>query len=247
MSKTTRDDLRILLVQARKDQQMKLHEISCFETSGNLSDDQVDSHDLLESPVGIEEIADFDAIIIGGSGDYSVLDDVPNLISLEDIIKEAKVRDLPVLGCCWGAQFLAKVFGGTIIRDPKHREVGTIEVLTTEAAGRDGLFNDLPRRFFAQAGHTDRVADLPPGSVLLASSVLCPVQAFTFPQSGMYGVQFHPELGKDDLVMRLKYYKENYVSDGAPVEEIISELKDTPEAAGLVGKWIDRVVLAGMR
>ncbi len=225
---------------------MKLHEIACFETSGNLSDGQVDSHDLLEAPIGIQEIADFDAIIIGGSGDYSVLDEVPNLASLEDIVKEAKVRDLPVLGCCWGAQFLAKVFGGKVIRDPKRREVGTIEVSKTEAASRDELFKDLPERFYAQAGHTDRVADLPPGSILLASSALCPIQAFTFPKSGMYGVQFHPELGRDDLVMRLRYYKENYVNGGS-VEDIIKEIKETPEAAGLVGKWIDRVVLAGVR
>jgi len=241
--KKTRDNLKLLLVQARKDQQMKLHEITCFETSGGLSDERVASHDLLEKPLDVGEIGRYDGILIGGSGDHSVLDDVPNMKSLADLVWEAKTRDLPMLGSCWGAQFLAKTFGGQVIHDREHKEVGSILVTKAAAAKDDVLFVDMPETFWAQAGHSDRVSVLPAGAVLLASSSVCPVQAFTFPQSGMYGVQFHPELGKDDLVLRLKYYRENYISDTDSVDTISGSLKDTAEAASLVGKWIDRVVL----
>ena len=239
----TRNKLRFILVQARKDQQMKLHEITCFETSGNLGDDQVRPHDLLEKPLVPEDIGLYDGVIIGGSGDFSVLDDVPHLDSLAESVREAKARDIPVLGSCWGAQFLAKVFGGKVVHDPARKEVGSIEVGKAPAAGSDQLFGDMPEHFWAQAGHKDRVAVLPEGAVLLASSAVCPVQAFTFPASGVYGIQFHPELAKEDLALRLQYYKENYISDAESVDAIIGGLKETAQAAALVGKWVDRIVL----
>jgi len=243
-TKKTRDQLRFILVQARTDQQMKLHEITCFETSGNLGDEQVFSHDLLEKPLAVGQMDSCDGIIIGGSGDYSVLDDVPNLASLGHFIQEARARGVPVLGSCWGAQFVAKIFGGQVIHDPAHKEVGSIEVTKTEASRADKLFTDMPDHFWAQAGHNDRVSVLPDGAVLLASSANCPVQAFTFPSTGLYGIQFHPELAKEDLVLRLQYYKENYVKNTDSVEDIISGLKETSEAASLVGKWVDRIALA---
>ncbi len=246
-AKKTRDNLKLILVQVRKDQQMKLHEITCFETSGGLSDELVRSHDLLEKPLDLADLGLYDGILIGGSGDYSVLDDVPNIKSLSEFVWEAKTRNLPVLGSCWGAQFLAKTFGGQVIHDRAHKEVGSIRVTKTEAAQDDPLFADMPATFWAQAGHSDRVAVQPAGAVLLASSAACPVQAFTFPQSGMYGIQFHPELGKDDLVLRLQYYKENYISDADSVDVIISNLKDTAQAASLVSKWVDRIVLGKKR
>ncbi len=241
--KKARDNMKLLLVQVRKDRQMKLHEITCFETSGGLSDELVQSHDLLEKPLDSAGIGRYDGVLIGGSGDFSVLDDVPNVKSLSVFIREARTRDLPVLGSCWGAQFLAKTFGGQVIRDREHMEVGSILVTKCEAAKDDMLFADMPVSFWVQTGHSDRVSVLPAGAVLLAGSATCPVQAFTFPQSGMYGIQFHPELGKEDVVLRLKYYKENYVSDAESVDAIIRGLKETPLAASLVGKWIDRVVL----
>lgn len=239
-----RDQLKFVLVQVRTDQQMKLHELTCFEISGNLGDDQVIAHDLLEKSLPLDLLDRVDGVIIGGSGNYSVLDDVPNLASLGVFITEARKRGLPVLGSCWGAQYIARLFGGRVIRDRANKEVGSIEVTRSEAAKADKLFADLPDRFWAQAGHNDRVSVLPEGAVLLASTERCPVQAFTFPASGIYGIQFHPELGKDDLILRLRYYRENYVQASDSVEAIIGGLKDAPEAAALVKKWVDRVVLS---
>ena len=238
----SRDKLKFILVQARKDQQMKLHEISCFETSGGLSDGQVTSHDLLELPLDPESLGLYDGVIIVGSGDHSVLDDVPNLKSLEEFVLEAKSRDLPVLGASWGAQFLAKVFGGRVVHDPERREVGSVEIFLVPAAADDALFRGLPPRFWAQTGHKDRVAVLPEGALLLASSEACQVQAFTFPQSGVYGIQFHPELAREDMVLRLRYYQESYLR-GRSVEDVIGTLKETSEAGILVGKWVDQVVM----
>jgi GMP synthase (glutamine-hydrolysing) len=239
-----RDKLKFLLVQVREDQVMKNHEISVFLKSGNLRDDQIVSHDLLEKPVDLSALDRYDALIIGGSGDYSVLDRIPNTASLATILEEARKRKYPVLAACWGAQFLANVFGGKVIRDRASQELGTVTI-TKEPAGRqDPLFRDLPEEFSAQAGHNDRVAILPDDAVLLAQSGLCPVQAFTFPGSRIYGLQFHPELDKADLLLRLEHYRQNYVNDPEVLDEVIRNLRETPESATLVSAWIDRIVLA---
>ncbi|MDD5251703.1 MAG: type 1 glutamine amidotransferase [Patescibacteria group bacterium] len=240
---TNRREVKLLLVQARHDQAMKIHEITCFETSGGLSDSQVKAHDLVEEPVLMSKLEGVHGIIIGGSGDYSVLDDVPNIASLEAVVREARQRGLPILGCSWGHQMLAKIFGGQVVHDLEHREVGTIEAWCTADATYDPLFSQMPERFLAQAGHKDRVSELPSGAVRLAASERCPTQAFTFPGTGIYGVQFHPELGREDLAMRLMYYKQAYVADVDSTDHLIGSLKDTPEAAMLVGRWVDVAIV----
>lgn len=246
MSKT-REQLKICLVQVREDQIMKNHETSVFRKSGGLRDDQLVSHDLLEAPVTPALFDGYDALIIGGSGDYSVLDRIPNTESLADILREARKRNYPVLAACWGAQFMANIFGGKVIRDRASQELGTVVITKEPPARQDPLFKDMPEEFKAQAGHNDRVAIMPDGAVLLAQSGLCPVQAFTFPNSKMYALQFHPELDKGDLLLRLEHYKANYVNDQETVSEVIRNLEETPEAASLVSSWIDRIVLGEMK
>jgi len=241
--KKVRDALRFLLVQVRRDRTMKLHEITCFETVGSIADGRVLSHDLLEKPVTAEELDNVDAVIIGGSGDYSVLDPVPNLGSLVELVHEARFRGVPILGVSWGAQLLASAFGGMVTHNPERREVATISVRLEPAAKADRLFRDMPAEFLAQTAHKDSVFKLPQDAIRLAGSERCPIQAFTFPATGIYGFQFHPELAKDDVVMRLRYYKDNYVTADETVDQIAAELKDTPESCSLVSKWIDRVVL----
>lgn len=243
MSKS-REQLKILLVQVREDQVMKSHEISSFRQSGNLRDDQLISHDLLEQPLVLSALGEYDAMIIGGSGDYSVLDRIPNTDSLAALLREARKRNFAVLAACWGAQFVANTFGGRVIRDRASQELGTVQI-TKEPAGRaDLLFKDLPEEFVAQAGHNDRVAILPDDAILLAQSSLCPVQAFTFPDwTRMYALQFHPELDKEDLLLRLLHYKDNYANDQAAIDQVITTLQETPESSALVSAWIDRIVL----
>lgn len=222
---------------------MKLHEITCFETAGKIADDHVLSHDLLEKPVTAEELDTVDAVIIGGSGDYSVLDPVPNLGSLVALVHEARFRGVPILGSSWGAQFLASAFGGVVARDPDQREVGTVNVRLEPAAKTDRLFRDMPLEFPTQTGHQDHIVKLPQDAVRLAGSDCCSVQAFTFPATGIYGFQFHPELALEDIVMRLRYYKDNYVTADDSIGKISTRLRPTPESYGLIAKWIDRVVL----
>ena len=160
-----------------------------------LLDKAVVDYEVLETggTSALPDIAWFDgAIVLGGSlGAHE-----PSLLETERWIRAAVQRDTPLLGICLGGQLLARALGGFVERGPRP-EVGIVDVFLTDAAKRDPLFGDLPRRFPALAWHEDAFS-LPRGSIPLAGSIAYRHQAFRFGASA-YGLQFHPEVRPEDL------------------------------------------------
>jgi GMP synthase-like glutamine amidotransferase len=115
-----------------------------------------------------------------------------------ELAARALADGIPLLGICLGAQLLAHVAGGRVVRDHGVPERGSCRVtLTVEAAG-DRLLGGLPEAFPAIQNHRDQVVDLPPGAALLATSEVCRVQAFRV-GAAAWGVQFHPEASSSRL------------------------------------------------
>ena len=183
-----------------------------------------------------------DAVIIGGAK-YFVGDDIPNKEALAEVLRAAREKKVPVFGICFGAQFIAHVFGGEVISDPANSEWGTFDMSAADESLDDILFADVPFTFAAQCAHKDRITKLPPGGILLASSPRCKVQAFVLPGVQIYGVQFHPERSKADYEAILVERGKNYAGDLSQLDAIRASLKDTPEAAEIMAKFIDRIVL----
>ena len=109
-------------------------------------------------------------------------------------LREAVQAGMPALGICYGHQLLAHALGGEVGDNPAGYEIGTVEVVLSEAAADDALLAALPPRFLAQTTHVQTVLRAPADAVILASSVQDACHAFRWGQRA-WGVQFHPEFG----------------------------------------------------
>ncbi len=182
------------------------------------------------------------ALVIGGSK-KSVWEEMPNGAALAEVAKAARAKKIPVLGICFGAQFLAHIFGGKVVRDHAKEERGTYDITTSDDSFTDLLFADAPFTFKAQCAHHDCITAPPAGAVVLAFSELCPVQAFAIPGTDVYGVQFHPERSKADYERGLALRVQQDPSQKAAADAIAAKLQESPDAEAILERFIDRVVL----
>src|SRR3954471_19275647 len=97
---------------------------------------------------------------------------------------------IPVLGICYGMQLLALSLGGRV-EGAEVGEFGRSELHVHET-GR--LLAGTPGEQTCWMSHRDTVYAPPPGSTALASSTASPVAAFENTETGVYGIQFHPEV-----------------------------------------------------
>ena len=179
-----------------------------------------------------EEITcDFDGLILGGSSDFDFHGshephDDPRVMAhsilhrLENVIKYARRRDMPVMGICFGHQLIGRTFGAQCTHDKAQSKFGTYEVHETTEGKKDALFKNLPETFGAQYAHKDSLTRLPDGAVLLAESDVCKFGALRYGKS-MYTFQFHPEVIK--------------FNDPYPHEP-------SPEASKIIPLWIETLV-----
>src|SRR5699024_2907341 len=99
-----------------------------------------------------------------------------------------------VLGICYGQQAMVQHLDGQV-EASEHREFGRAFV---EVAQDSPLFEGVwPKgsRHQVWMSHGDRVTRLPPGFRVIAASDGAPFAAIADESRGVYGVQFHPEVG----------------------------------------------------
>jgi GMP synthase (glutamine-hydrolysing) len=133
----------------------------------------------------IEEIRKYSPVgIILSGGPSSVYDhDAPPA--------DPRVFDLglPVLGICYGLQFMAHALGGKV-RAAKHREYGHAQVQLLE---NSPLFAGLPGELEVWMSHGDEALELPSGFKLIAKSPSA-VAGIETREHRLFAVQFHPEV-----------------------------------------------------
>jgi GMP synthase (glutamine-hydrolysing) len=126
-------------------------------------------------------------VILSGSP-FSVNDQNAPLVDIEALVKQ-----LPVLGICYGAQLTAKVFGGRVEKSNK-REYGRAKLHIHQ---QDVLLQNVTEHSQVWMSHADTILELPAGFEVLATTESIPVAAFKtngqFAHS-LYGLQFHPEV-----------------------------------------------------
>jgi GMP synthase (glutamine-hydrolysing) len=97
---------------------------------------------------------------------------------------------LPVLGICYGLQFITHHLGGKV-RSAEKREYGHAEVSVVDTA--TPLFAGIPASLNVWMSHGDEAIDLPPGFHLTAKTSNA-VAGIANPQRNIWAVQFHPEV-----------------------------------------------------
>ena len=97
---------------------------------------------------------------------------------------------VPVLGLCYGAQFLVARNGGKVERST-HREYGRAN-LTVER--NDKLLEGISDGSQVWMSHGDTILDMPEGTSVIARTASIPVAAYRFTDKEIYAVQFHPEV-----------------------------------------------------
>lgn len=98
---------------------------------------------------------------------------------------------LPLLGVCYGAQYIAQHSGGNVTPS-EIREYGraNLEYIHTN----NPLMKDLPVRSQVWMSHGDTIKEIPSNFEIIASTDTVKVAAYHIKDSQTYGIQFHPEV-----------------------------------------------------
>jgi GMP synthase (glutamine-hydrolysing) len=97
---------------------------------------------------------------------------------------------IPVLGICYGLQYMVDSLGGNVIGSTK-REYGFAELFVKKQIG---LFAGVDKISRCWMSHGDSIGMLPAGFAITASTANTPVAAAEDVGRNFYGLQFHPEV-----------------------------------------------------
>jgi GMP synthase (glutamine-hydrolysing) len=127
-------------------------------------------------------------IILSGSP-FSVTDKKALHPDIENIINQR-----PVLGICYGAQYIANHYGGKVMRSEK-REYGKAML---ETQTDNAFWNDVSTESQVWMSHGDTIMEVPEGFEILANTDSIPIAAFGSKEGHfdhpVYCIQFHPEV-----------------------------------------------------
>jgi len=97
----------------------------------------------------------------------------------------------PLLGICYGAQYLAH-FNGGIVVPSNIREYGRANL--SEVSENETLFEGVEKHSQVWMSHSDTIAKLPDNAVCLASTKDVVNAAYRMEGEDTYAIQFHPEV-----------------------------------------------------
>ena len=126
-------------------------------------------------------------VILSGSP-FSVNDENALFIDVKKINEK-----VPVLGICYGAQLVAKLYGGVVEKSDK-REYGRSKLQIKNEA--DELLKGVKNDSDVWMSHSDTIKKLPDTFSISASTHNIPVAAFNSKDTNnaIFGLQFHPEV-----------------------------------------------------
>lgn len=171
-----------------------------------------------------ERLPDLEAfdclVVLGGPMNIYQEDLYPWLCAEKEFIARAIERKKKVLGICLGAQLIADVLGGPVVRNDQ-KEIGWYPVSLTESGKKHPFFKALPETFPAIHWHGDTFR-IPPGCQHLARTAACENQAFAFGNQ-VLGLQFHLEYSRKSLETMCRHCSDELVT--GPYIQTLNEMR----------------------
>ena len=192
-----------------------------------------------------KSLADFKAVILSGSP-FSVRSDD----ALHPDLSEIRGKK-PVLGVCYGAQYLAHFSGGKV-SPSNSREYGRARLSYIDS--KNPLFENVPGDSQTWMSHSDSIEKLPERGILLASTEDVTHAAYQIAGEATYALQFHPEVyhstdGKqilENFINKIAGVASDWTPDSfveMTVQELRNQIGDEKVILGLSG-GVDSTVAA---
>jgi GMP synthase (glutamine-hydrolysing) len=163
-------------------------------------------------------------VILSGSP-YSVRQEDAPQVDIEELQQK-----FPILGVCYGAQYIAQKSGGEV-KASSTREYGRACLDFIDHT--HPLFKNIPEGSQTWMSHADTIASIPDNFEIIASTDSVKIAAYHIKNSKVYGIQFHPEVthstdGKQllqNFLVDICACKQDWTPD-AFIETTIQALKD---------------------
>jgi len=194
---------------------------------------------------GEKKLGSFDGIIWTGS-DLDINEtNIPTNVGQIKLAELAYEIGSDSWGSCWGLQIAAVAAGGTVVKNPRGREMGFGRKIVKTKEGLDHpMLQGKPSTYYAFESHYDIVGKVPDGGVILAENPFSGIQAMVINhKKGTYWAsQYHPEynlyevarltLAREKLLTEQGFFKDH--DDMQSYVDKMQELYKNPDRTDLI-------------
>jgi len=169
----------------------------------------------------VARLRGYDGVVITGSA-LHVWEEKPEAMRQVAFARKVYDSGVPFFGSCWGLQVATVAAGGRVEKNPMGREAGVARAITVNETGRGHpLLASRPMVFDAPCIHLDAVTEVAPGTTVLASNAMAPVQAAEINHGNgtFWGVQYHPEFTLSYLARLLMLNIPLHIEEGRFLNE----------------------------